>query len=437
MKRGARIKAITAILVIILGFGVLNAETYTLDDCVETALRNNYGIVAARNSYDAARGEVYTAWGTILPSISISTQASQSWSGYTFAEPGTGRQLSGGIKSNSYSGSLNFSQSYGGMGLLTYASIKKKYHDRGFSLNDYIGAKASLVLSVKENYLNLLKAKMLLDVSSDAVKRGEERMRVVQSRFDLGSASMSDVLKAKVQFGNDRLDLVARTNAYKLGKANLAYVMGLDVNKEFDIDENLTEKSVNIAFNDALNEAKSENPDFRKARFKFYGAQDQKLMAYSNFLPSLSLGLRHGTNVDTLGNLTRFERSDASSYIYASLSFNIFNGASDYAALRAAKKNVDTFRQALKDTENKVALEVKQAFLDIEQSKEAGKLADESVAAAREDLNLVKEKYNLGAATILEVLDAEVSLKQAQTTKVQAIFDYNLAISRLEKVLGR
>jgi len=64
-------------------------------------------------------------------------------------------------------------------------------------------------------------------------------------------------------------------------------------------------------------------------------------------------------------------------------------------------------------------------------------LNEESVAAAQEDLNIVKEKYNLGAATIIEVLDAEVSFKQAQVNQVQALFDYNLAVSRLEKVMGR
>jgi len=415
----------------------VSADVYSLEKCVETALKNNYGVIAAGNGYAAARGQVYTAWGQLLPSISFSTSASQSWSGYSFSEPGTGRQLSGGVKTNIYSGSLNLEQSYGGMGIFTYANIKKKYHDRGSSLNSYIAARLSLILSVKENYYGLLKAKMLLDVSRDAVKRGEERLRVVQGRFDLGSASMSDVLKAKVQYGNDKLDLVARENACKLAAAGLAYIMGIDVNTELEVDEELPQRSVDLTFGSALSEALAQNPDNRKARFEFYGAHDQKLMAYANFLPSLSLGLRHSTNVDTLGNLTRFNKADASSYIYASLNFNIFNGASDYAAMRAARKNVETYRHALKDTENKIALDVKQAYLEIEQSEEAKSLADESVAAAREDLNLVREKYNLGAATILEVLDAEVSLKQAQTSRVQAIFDHNLAVSKLEKTLGR
>ena len=427
----------SVLLVIFLVSGPARAEEYTLESCINIALQNNYGVIAARNSYDAARGEIYTAWGDLLPTINLSTDASQFWSGYPSTDPVTGKPITGVRKTNSYSGSINFSQSYRGLGIFNYSNIRKKYHDRGSSFNGYLSAKSSLVYEVKNDYYSLLKAKMLLDVSQDAVKRGEERLRVVQSKYDLGSASMSDVLKAKVQYGSDKLDLVSKTNGYKLAKANLAYIMGIDVNKDLQVDENLPERTVDISFDDALKEAYSENPDYRKARFDLYGARDQKVMAYTNFLPSLSLGLSHGTSVDTLANLTRFSKSGASYRVYASLNFNIFNGASDYATLRAARRNVETARQGLKDTENKVALDVKQAFLDIEQSEETRKLAEESVAAAQEDLNLVREKYNLGAATILEVLDAEVSLKEAQTSRVQAIYDYNLAVSRLEKVMGR
>jgi outer membrane protein TolC len=119
------------------------------------------------------------------------------------------------------------------------------------------------------------------------------------------------------------------------------------------------------------------------------------------------------------------------------LNLNIFNNFSDYATMRAARRNVETYRENLDNTRNSVALQLKQAFLDLEQAREAKDLSNESVAAAQEDLNLVKEKYTLGAATILEVLDAEVSLKQAQTNQVQSKFDYNLAVSRLEKAMGR
>jgi outer membrane protein TolC len=437
MIRRSRLPIAFFLIFVLFASGTAYSEVYTLDECIETALKNNYGVIAARNSYDAARGEVYTGWGDLLPSISVSARANQSWSGFERWDELSLQYVSGAQRVYSYSGNLNFSRTYPGLGLYNYANLRKKYHDRGSSFHNYVRARSDLILAVKEGYYNLLKAKMLLDVAEDAVKRGEERLRVVQSRYDLGAASMSDVLKAKVQYGNDKLDRLSKTNAYKLATANLAYSMGIDVNRDFKVAEEMPERHIDISFGDAFSEALSRNPDYRKARFDLYGARDQKLMAYSNFLPSLSVGLSHSTNVGKFGDLTDFEMPNASYYLSASVNFNIFNGASDYATLRASQKNVDTYEQNLEDTKNRVALEIKQAFLDIEQSGEARKLAEESVAAAQEDLNLVREKYNLGAATILEVLDAEVSFKEAQTNRVQAIFDYNLAIFRLEKVIGR
>jgi outer membrane protein TolC len=248
---------------------------------------------------------------------------------------------------------------------------------------------------------------------------------------------MSDVLKARVQFSTDQLDLVDATNAYKLGKGNLAFVMGVDVNREFDVVEQMEKRTFEIDYNTALGEALAQNPEYRKSNFDLMSARDRKTIAFSEFLPGLSIGVSHNTSVDKFSDLPDMQMGNASRTIYASLGLNLFNGFRDYANLRSARFNVETFRANYENIRNKVALEVRQAFLDKERSRDALELAGESVAAAQEDVNLAREKYNLGAATILEVLDAEVSLKQAQTNLVQALFDYNLAVSRLEKAMGR
>jgi len=79
---------------------------------------------------------------------------------------------------------------------------------------------------------------------------------------------------------------------------------------------------------------------------------------------------------------------------------------------------------------------IKRAYLDMTKAAEKLVVAGENEEAAREDMSLVQEKYNLGAATILELLDAQVSLITAQNDKIQSEFDYNLAVAKLENAMG-
>jgi outer membrane protein TolC len=437
MKRGFGISIAIILLLTVTAYSQQGAVTYTLDQCIDIALKNNFGVIAAEKDYSTARGNVYAAYGSLLPRVSISAGMSRTWSGFLSLDPNTDQLVGSGETSYGYRGSLNFSNTFAGLGLYNYADIKMKRSRRASSFYNFVKSQNDLVLEVKRGYYDLIKTKMLLDVARDAVRRGEERLRVVQSRYDLGSASMSDVLKAKVQYGNDKLDLVSKNNAFKLARLNLAFIMGMDINKEFNADENLPERDIDITFENAVDEALSQNPEYKKAKSDLSAARYSKTAAYSSFLPSLTMGLSHYTTVGDYANFFDFGIGNASYTFYATLSYSIFNQGSDYANLRSAKNSQKTAEENLKNTQNGVALEIKRSFLELERAQEAKKLAGESVAAAQEDLNLVKEKYNLGAATILEVLDAEVSFKEAQTSHVNVLFDYNLAVSQLEKALGR
>ena len=413
------------------------AKTYTLDDCIEIALKRNYGVIVAKNTYDAARWNVYSAYGQILPSLSVSTNHSESWSpGYLYIEgvrtpnPNPGTNVT-------FSDNLSFGQSYAGLGIGTYASIKQQGAQKRSYFYSYIDTRDGLILSVKEAYYNVIKTKMLVDVAQDAVKRGEEQLKVAQSRYDLGSASLSDVLKAKVLRSNAKVDLLDAQNNYNLAKANLNFTMGVDVAEDFEVAEDLPERSIDITYNAALNEAIVNNPSYRKAYFDLDLAKANLLLAKTSFLPTISFGVSHSSRVPDRNSLFDFKEEYAGRSISLQLSYNIFNNFSDLSNLVARKKLVNTQKENLANTKNSVALDVRQAFLDVQLNAEKLNLNEESVAAAQEDLNIVREKYNLGAATIIEVLDAEVSFKQAQTNHVQALFDYNLAISSLEKVMGK
>ncbi len=419
-----------AVLVVSAG-----AEPYTLEKCIDLALQNNFEIISAKNTYDAARWNVYTAYGQLLPSISVSADRTESWS--PFYRRIKGVYIPGAGTSTEFGGSISLVQNYAGLGLATYADIKNKNSQKRSYYYGYLNTRNELIQSVKESYYNLIKTKMLEDVAKDAVRRGEEQLRAAQSRYDLGSASLSDVLKARVLRGNAKLDLITASNNFSLAKADLNYKMGVDVANDIEVIEDLPQRSFDLTYEYVLAEALANNPSLRKAKADLSLAKSELLMAKANYLPSLRFYLQHSTNVEESNRLLDFKKNDANYFFGITLSYNLFNNFNDLSSLMATKKYVSTQNENVDNFKNAVALEVKQAFLNVQQNLEKLNLNQESVAAAQEDLNIVNEKYNLGAATIIEVLDAEVSFKQAQINQVQALFDYNLAISNIEKVMGR
>ncbi|HBC47644.1 MAG TPA: hypothetical protein DEO84_02165 [candidate division Zixibacteria bacterium] len=438
-----KLRVLIIIACVLAGLQTASAEVLTLDQCINTALQHNFGVQAARNSYEASRAQTYTAWGAILPSISISASANRSWTGYPrrtviidtvtmdttiLREPNI---------SKSYSGALSFGVTYNGLGVGTYANFKRLHHARSSSYYNLTSTQSEIVQQVKSDYYGVVRTKTLVGVAIDAVKRSQEGLRVAQSRYELGAASMSDVLKARVQLGNDQLDSVIQANSYQLALANLAFDLGVDVNRGIEIDENLPPTQFDMSYDAVLDEAMLKNPDFRKAQFDLAVAKDSKLLACSDLLPSISFNLTHGTDVNKFGDLFTFKQDNAGYSMSATLRFNIFNGFNDYAAIKTARESEKTSQENLFNTQNRVALLVKQAFLALSQADESKRLSNESVASAQEDLNLVKEKYSLGAATILDLLTAEASLTQAQQNQVQAVYDYNVAVSQVDKVLGR
>jgi len=92
---------------------------------------------------------------------------------------------------------------------------------------------------------------------------------------------------------------------------------------------------------------------------------------------------------------------------------------------------------ALAEQRNYISRDIKTAYLDTRQLGEQKQVSQENVEAAEEDLKITQEKYNLGAATILDLLDAQVSLKQAQVSLIQADLDLNKAIAQLERAMGK
>ncbi len=426
---------------LLFGAAAARAEVkqLTLNDALSTALQKNFGYRIAEGNWEVAKTEKTGAAGGLLPFVSASLS-------YGWTKRGPSSPFTQGLivvpGSNQTTTTANYS-----LGLdirqdlfdggAAFSGYKAAAASETASRENFRGARQKLIFDVKNSYFSALKAKKLLEVQQDVVKRGEEQLKIAQARYDLGSASLSDVLKAKVSFANDRLTLISAENGYQVALANLNVIIGEDVNDSIELAEDLTPpQETPLRYEEALLKAGKNHPDLLAAQENLKASDWGVQAGRAGLYPSLSLNAGYGWNNRDFSRVTSLFDRDYQWRFGFSVGYNIFDRFSTYQSIKSSQARHANARESYLQTKSQVALEVKQAFLDLAQARQKLDVTNQQSESAEEDLNIVQEKYNLGAATILELLDAQVSYKQAKSDQVQSLFDYNLAAARLNKAIG-
>lgn len=408
-------------------------KVLTIDECIRIALRNSYSVRVAEQTYDEAKWQLLGAWSGFLPQADLSLNWStsdvpiwQDFGGERFASSSARYSLGFSISQNLFDGGRN---------LATYniAHSYKKAAEEGLKI-----ARLNTILAVKENCYGLLKAEMLYEVQKEAVKRSEEQMSLAKARFDLGSASLSDYLKAKVQLVNDSLSLITYQNSVRSAQENLNYILRIDLNTLIEVSAKLEHEEFEKNLDQLMKRTLPNHPQMSQAKTAVNIARSSVTRARSYRFPSLTFGVgydwRDTKFPDSWNKYTKV--NDPWSWGFR-VGLNIFDGLSITSGIRSAKaalrKEEENFEQTKKDLE----LEIRQAFLKVEEAEKKIQVTEDALEAAEQDLKLTQEKYNLGAASMLELLDANVSYKTVKNNQVEALYDYSLAVARFEKAIGK
>jgi outer membrane protein len=429
-----RFKILVAFLALFLAAGGVSAKVLTLDDCIQMALKNSADLIRAKGQVKVANGLVWQAFGAFLPGVSAGASVNQ-----INSEPGVRvindqvYQSSGITKNYNLGISAGVTLFNGGQNVFNYLGAKtdKSYYEYAAEQTEQ-----SLILTVKTTYFAYLAAIKLEQASEEAVKRSEEQLKLSTSKYEIGSASKSDVLKAQVQYGKDKLSLLDAGNGIKTARADLAYLIGIDVNSDVDFSQEFNRKDYSGTEEEALKFGLGHYPGLLAGEKNLQAAKYDLRSTKGQFSPSVSFSISRSWSNEYWKDVSKFRSEDARWSFGTSLNIPIFENFSRKAALSRSKANLSNAKADYSYMLNNVALQIKKAYLEINKANEALKVAEENEAAATEDMSLVREKYSLGAATMLEVLDAEVSLITAQNSKIQSEFDFNLAVAKLENAMG-
>ncbi|UCD18174.1 MAG: TolC family protein, partial [Candidatus Zixiibacteriota bacterium] len=355
----------TALILIASGSGIASAEVLTLDDCISLALRNHESVVDAVGQVKVYNGNLWLEAGnSFLPGITASA--------YVREIHATGPEVINGIQTGQMISGV--SKFYGigiGAGMTLF--------NGGRNVHNYLRAKADkkrseyllestrqdIIFLVKQKYFDYLRALDKKKISEEAVKRGEEQYKLASSKYEVGSASKSDVLKAKVQFGTDQLGLLSADNRVRTAHAELSYIIGIDVNSDAEFSGAYQQKEYNDTEQAALKFGLANHPGLQASAKYVTASKYDVRSAWGRFLPSVTLNVSRDWSNSRWSEVKKFNEVDGQWTITTSVNLPIFEQFWKKRELARTKATLNSARASYYYTRNNVAYGIKTAYLEI------------------------------------------------------------------------
>jgi outer membrane protein TolC len=287
-------------------------------------------------------------------------------------------------------------------------------------------------LETESSYYDVLVNQELSRVSQERQARARQALAVARARVSSGAAVPTDSLQLTLEVVRSEVELLRQGNALRRAQLDLGRRVGAGGAVDGIPADTLPAPDLPISLPEALQAALDQGPQFRSARANESAADAVLKSQRGDYLPTLSVGGLH-QRYDT----QLFPGASNVSSLTFSVSLPIWDDGLREIEITRARVNRDVSRAVREDLERAIRRDVTDAYDVYQTSRAAVELARVGVTVARETYRMQELRYRSGASTILDLLDAQVNLAEAEAGLVQARYATRLALAGLEAILGR
>ncbi|MCO5043977.1 MAG: TolC family protein [Kiritimatiellae bacterium] len=403
--------------------------SFDLARCLDTALDQNYDIQKARERVRQQHGARVEARGRAIPNVQIGGQYQEQDSALN--QPGMTRDnfwnLGAEITQSLYSGGQNM------------ATLKAQQLAEEAARFDLQATINNVLLQVHESYYTVLLTRSQIRVQEQNIELLQEELQSAQNKLDAGAVSPFNVLRAEVALANGRTPLIRAKNNYRIAIEELARVLGytddsagqdpsLQVVGELEFESYTADLS-----------REREGAFAKRAELKSLALQRQSQeralrAARGSYQPNLTAFAGYGFQSDSLSE----ERWDEVDGWMAGvrLGWSVFDGMQTRGRTLQAASALEQLRLAEEEAKLGIDVEVRRANSSFIEAQELYHATRKVVEQAEESVRLARSRFDVGAATQLDVLQTQQALTDARDNEVQALYSYNSALTRLRKATG-
>ena len=293
---------------------------------------------------------------------------------------------------------------------------------------------------MKTQFYQIVVNKALIGVQEQSVHLLESQLKDQQNRFEAGTVPRFNVLQAEVALYNQIPQLITAQNNYRISKLVLAKTIGLDFNPlrgenpPLEVVGEMPYIPRTIALVDAIELGKQRRPFLKQARANVLNQIEQVHVALGQFLPTINTT----GGGEWVSSPTNSSWHDISKGWIAQVqgSVPIWDSGEIWGRVKQQRALLSETKITYDDDVRQVELEVQQSYSNLQQNRELIQSQEKNVEQADEALRLAKARLDAGAGTQLDVLNAQVQLLTAQSTRLQALFGYNSSLAEFDRVTG-
>ena len=408
----------------------------SVDDCVKIALNENPTIKIADMEITRVDYSKKETIGQLFPNISFSAAYSRTLAKQTMYMNNGGQTMAIKMgRDNTHN--AGFSASMPLVSVALWKSIKLSDNQILQNIEASRTSRISLINQVKNAYYALLLAYDSHAVLVENHATAKVNADIYEKKFKNGTASEFDVLRSSVAVKNIEPSIIEAENSIRSLELQLKVLMGMDVNHNIKPNTSLSEfKDTMYADVMTMGNDLSMNADLRKLDLQTDYLKKALDVQKASWLPTLSASI--GYNWYSMSNGSPFKNFTWSpnSSVGLSLSWTLFNGGQRYYK---QKQDELSYKEMAWQRDNLSRTLEMQRQIQLDNIQKNVKQIETCTASVEQAVkaNQIQEKsFKIGASTYLDLRDSEDALMSSKLAYYQAIYNYLVAKSNLELLLG-
>ena len=466
----------------------------TLDEALELARRNNPDYLASTNDIDVSDALVKEALGLLLPGADVSSSLSYQAAGEQRVGLASGSELGINSSTDYYYSTYDLGLSYRINGAALYGLGREKTARAATAANIEASGFA-LDAEVTRRYLGVIAAQDGVTLARQELTRAEENVRLAEARVAVGAAIPLEAQQAQVERGRAQVTLLQTENLVRTERLRLMQLLGVELDPAVELTTQFTVNDIPWTQQQLVSMATEGNPVLRAARARERVADASVRMARASYFPSLSISAGWSGFARQAGNdallveqarqgvlsdrqscelLNRISAglsqplpntpADCSMFVLTPdqearirdrndvfpfgferdpfgasvmISMPIFQNFSRNRQVEQARVARSDAEQAVRSEELRVRAEVGTAYFNLVTARQSEQLEARNRQLASDQLELERERYRVGAASYIELQEAETLKARADRAYLNALYSFHESLAALETAVGR